>query len=358
MKAFAAVVTAPEEMVMREIEISETGADDVLVKVNMVSICGGDPHIYNGNTHPQHAFPVVLGHEMVGWVEEVGENAANLYRIKKGDYVTVEPYIQCGKCKYCQTGQYSICTSVKGYGFPSVKSPGLPGAYATYMHVIPGSKIHKIAEGVPPEAACLSSVIGNGVRWARTKGKVGMLNTVVIIGAGAQGLSSLIAAKVAGACPIIITGLTRDLKKLELAKEFGADYVINAEEEDVVARVREITNGEMADVVIEVSGSAAGIRTAQNVLRPMGVHMQAGVVHKEISFTFDTLSLNELTIVGGLGQSWDVEDAVKIINSKKFALEKIITHKFALKDAKQAMEYYRAGHPECIKVALVCNETF
>jgi threonine dehydrogenase-like Zn-dependent dehydrogenase len=171
-------------------------------------------------------------------------------------------------------------------------------------------------------------------------------------------LGSLIAAKVAGACPIIITGLSRDLKKLELAKEFGADYVINAEEEDVVARVREITNGEMADVAIEASGSAAGIRTAPNVLRPMGVHMQAGVIQKEIPFSFERLSLNELTIVGGLGQTWDVEDAVKIINSRKFAIEKIITHKFALKDAEQAIQYFMEGRPECTKVALVCNESF
>jgi threonine dehydrogenase-like Zn-dependent dehydrogenase len=358
MKAYAAVTIAPEKMVMQDIEIPKTEADDVLIKVHMVSICGSDPSMYKGRCKVSHPFPVVMGHEMVGWVEEIGERAANLYGIKKGDYVTVEPYIQCGKCKYCQTGHYSICTTVKAYGCPTVKSPAVPGAYATYMHIMPGSKIHKIAAGVPSEAACLSSVIGNGVRWVRTKGKVGMLNTLVIIGAGAQGLSSLIAAKVAGADPIIITGLTRDLKKLELAKEFGADYVINAEEEDVVARVRKITNGEMADVAIEASGSANGIQTAQNVLRPMGVHMQAGSIRKEIPFDFETLSLNEITIVGGLGQAWDVEDAVKIINSRKFAIEKIITHKFALKEAKQAIEYFMEGHPECIKVALVCNESF
>jgi threonine dehydrogenase-like Zn-dependent dehydrogenase len=358
MKAFAAVTIAPGKMVMQDIEIPKTEADDVLIKVHMVSICGSDPHIFKGESQFGHPYPMIMGHEMAGWVEDIGEKAADLYGIKRGDYVTVEPYIQCGKCKYCQTGYYSVCTSVKCYGCPTVKSPAVPGAYATYMHVMPGSKIHKIAAGVPPEAACLSSVIGNGVRWTRTKSKVGMFNTVVIIGAGAQGLSALIAAKVAGAYPIIITGCTRDLKKLDLAKELGADYVINAEEEDVVARIREITNAEMADVAIEASGSVEGIRTAQNVLRPMGIHMQVGIVHKEIPFLFETLCINELTIVGGLGQPWDVEDAVKIINSKKFAIEKIITHKFALNDVKHAMEFFMEGHPECIRVALVCNESF
>ena len=246
MKAIVANTVAPEKMEIQEIDIPETGIDDVLIKVNMVSICGGDPNIYKYGNQVSHGFPVIMGHEMVGWVEDIGENAAKLYGVERGDYVTVEPYIQCGQCKYCLNGQYSICTTVKGYGFPTTKSRALPGAYATYMHVIPGSKIHKIAQGVPPEAACLSSVIGNGVRWVRTKAKVGMLNSVVIIGSGAQGLSSLISAKLSGASPIMITGLTRDLMKLELAKEYGADYVINAEEEDVVERVNEITNGEMA----------------------------------------------------------------------------------------------------------------
>jgi threonine dehydrogenase-like Zn-dependent dehydrogenase len=358
MKAFAAVTIGPEKMVMQDIELPKTGADDVLLKVNMVSICGSDPSIYKGHTRTDNHFPVIQGHEMVGWVEEIGENAANLYRLKRGDYVSLEPYILCGKCKYCQTGHYSICTTVRCYGCPTTKSPAVSGAYATYMHVKPGSKIHKIDVGVPPESACLSSVIGNGIRWVRTKAKVGMMKTVVIIGAGAQGLSSLIAAKVSGAWPIIITGLTRDLKKLELAREYGADYVINAEKEDVVNRVREITNGEMADVVIEASGSEVGIRTAQKVLHPLGIHMQVGSIHKDFSFSIEDLNLNELTIIGGLGQAWDVEDAVKIINSEKFAIEKMITHKFALKDAQQAIEYFMKGDPECIKVAIVCNESF
>jgi 2-desacetyl-2-hydroxyethyl bacteriochlorophyllide A dehydrogenase len=356
MKASAIVTIAPEKMVMQDIELPKTGANDVLIKVNMVSICGSDPSIYKGHTRTEHHFPVIQGHEMVGWVEEIGENAATLYELQRGDYVSLEPYVLCGKCKYCQTGYYSNCTTVRCYGCPTTKSPAVPGAYATYMHVKPGSKIHKIAEKIPPESACLSSVIGNGIRWVRTRAKVGMMNTVVIIGSGAQGLSSLIAAKVSGAWPIIITG--RKQKKLELAREFGADYVINTEEDDVVNRVREITNGEMADVVIEASGSVEGIRMAQKVLHPLGIHMQAGSIHEDFLFSIEDLNLNQLTIIGGLGQAWDVEDAVKIINSKKFAIEKMITHKFALKDAQQAIEYFMKGDPECIKVAIVCNESF
>jgi threonine dehydrogenase-like Zn-dependent dehydrogenase len=134
--------------------------------------------------------------------------------------------------------------------------------------------------------------------------------------------------------------------------------VINTEEENLTECVREITNGEMEDVAIEISGSIEGVRMAQNVLHPLGIHMQAGSIHKEFSFSFENLSANELTIVGGLGQSWDVEAAVKIINSKKIAIEKMITHKFALKDAQKAIEYFMEGNLECIKVALVCNESF
>jgi alcohol dehydrogenase len=147
MKTLAAVTIAPEKIVLQEIELPETGADDVLIKVNMVSICGSDPSIFKGQTKAFKPFPLVQGHEMVGWIEEVGENVANLYGIKQGDYVTVELYILCGKCKYCQTGHYSICTSAKCYGSSTTKSTAATGAYAKYMHVIPGSKIHKITEG-------------------------------------------------------------------------------------------------------------------------------------------------------------------------------------------------------------------
>jgi D-arabinose 1-dehydrogenase-like Zn-dependent alcohol dehydrogenase len=101
MKAFSIVTIALGKMVMQDIEIPRTGVDDVLIKVNMVSICGSDPSIYKGHTKTNHPFPVIQGHEMVGWVVEVGENASKLHGIKRGDYVTVEPYILCGKCKYC-----------------------------------------------------------------------------------------------------------------------------------------------------------------------------------------------------------------------------------------------------------------
>ena len=86
--------------------------------------------------------------------------------------------------------------------------------------------------------------------------------------------------------------------------------------------------------------------------------MQAGCAHKETSLNFDVLCQKELTIIGGLGQSGDVEEAVKIINSRRFTVEKIITHKFALQDAKKAMEFFIEGRPECIRVGIVCNESF
>lgn len=136
-----------------------------------------------------------------------------------GDRVTVEPYIACNKCEYCLTGLYQAHLPHMTYGVAlnCDKPPYLWGAYSQYLFVAPGSRLHRIAPEVPAEAACLSSVIGNGVRWVRTKGEVRYGESVAIVGAGAQGLASVVAAKESGAYPIMVIGLTKDRVKFEVA---------------------------------------------------------------------------------------------------------------------------------------------
>lgn len=356
MKGIMAVTYAPKAMKIEEFELPIVKEDEFLLKVDMVSICGSDPKIFEGKIASPQKFPTVLGHEMVGHVDTVGAIAARKYGVKPGDRVTVEPYIQCGECAYCLSGNYSMCDNRRCYGVPNPINGAIQGAYATHMLVLPGSKVHRVKDGIPDEAACLSSVIGNGVRWSRTKGHVDLNDTVVINGAGAQGLSALIAARALGAGMIIVTGLTKDRKKFELARELGADVIVNVEKEDLYERVAELTGGRMADVVIEASGATSGIQIAPTLLRPLGRLMLAGVTGmREIPFITDWIINKELTVVGGLGQSNDVEAAVGIINSGRFPIEKMITHVFPLDKAADGMQYFMEGHEDCIKCALDCN---
>jgi threonine dehydrogenase-like Zn-dependent dehydrogenase len=213
--------------------------------------------------------------------------------------------------------------------------------------------LHRISSLAPPEAACLSSVIGNGIRWVRTKGNAKLKDKVVILGPGAQGLASVIAAKESGASPIIVTGMSKDAHKFKLAKEFGADFTIDVEKEDVAERVREMTGGKLADLVIECTGAPESLRSGFGLLRPMGRLVIAGTFKRqEVPIKPDWIVFRELEVVGGLGQSLDVEDAVKIIESGGYPIEKIITHQFPVEKAVEAMRFFMEAPASSIRVAL------
>lgn len=354
-KTRSMVVNKPGHMEMQEFEVPKIGPADMLLRVEMVSICGSDPNHFLG-LQGDEAFPFILGHEMVGFVEEVGAEGAQEYEVRKGDRVVVEPYIPCHRCPFCMTGNYALCNRRRVYGFSvsASVSPHLWGAYGEFMFVAPGSMVHRISSDPPPEAACLASVIGNGIRWVRTKGKAKLGDKVVILGPGAQGLSSVVAAKESGASPIIVTGMGKDIHKFELAKEFGADFTINAEKEDVEKRVKELTEGKMADLVIECTGQPESLRSAFGLLRAMGRLVIAGTFkQKEVPIKPDWIVFREIEVVGGLGQSLDVGDAVRIIESRKYPIEKIITHKFPLGKASEAMKFFMESPPGTIRVALV-----
>ena len=348
------VIESPGVLSIREFPVPEIGPEDLLLKVEMVSVCGTDPALYSGKI-PTTPYPIMPGHEVVGYVEDLGEKAALTYGIEKGDRVTVEPYILCRRCRYCLTGSYQLCVHKDCYGFTisSARPQHLWGAYGDYLYVAPGSKLHKVHPGVPPEAACLSSVVGNGIRWVRTRGGLRLGEDVVIIGPGAQGLCAVAAASQAGADHIIVLGMNRDLQRLALAREFGATHTISVEEEDPLEAVRRITGGTMVDLAIECTGSAAAIQTGFKLVKPLGRFVLVGLAGgKEIGIVTDRLVMNEITVLGGLGQSWDVEDAMKLINTGKIPFHKMITHVFPVREAETALKMGLGPPDDVIKMAL------
>lgn len=352
---YAMVLESPGKFIKNNFAIPTIKDDELLLKVEMVSICGSDRHLFHGS-HKASSFPKILGHEIVGFVNQIGSKAAQEYHLKTGDRVTIEPYVMCKNCEYCLTGNYHFHTPRNTYGVSLTcdKEPFLFGGYSEYMVVFPGSKLHKVNQDVPAESACLSSVIGNGIRWVRTKAQVKLGETVVILGAGALGLTTVIAAKEAGATPIIVVGITKDSNKFKLAKEFGADYIIDMQKEDIVNKIEKITEGRMPEVVIECAGVEITIKTTFSIIRTGGRIILAGLTGgKQVPLITDDIVNNELIVKGGHGQAWDVEDAVRIINSKKYPIEKIITHKFPLTEAQKAMEYFLEAPPECIRIALI-----
>lgn len=357
----AVVLTGKEKLEMKEVPILDMDRKSVLLKVEMVGICGSDRGIYLEHNDKSHLYPLLLGHEVVGRIEKMGEEAEKIYDVQVGDRVTVLPSIYCNDCDYCKQGNRRRCQSRNGYGLTrSVNEyPYLNGAYSEYMYIVPYSTLFKVNEDVPPQAACMSSVIGNGVRWIKTKGKVKQGDTVVIIGPGAQGLASTIVAKESGAQKIIVIGLESDSQKLETARELGATHTFVVDQDDILSAVEQITKKDMADVVVTCTGADSALHLGIDLVKPMGKIVLVGLNDGKLnSFNLNKVIRNEIKLIGGYGQSGDMGYAVEIINSQKYEVEKIVSHTFPLHEANEAMNLFVEKPEQCIRVALNPKDTF
>ena len=199
----------------------------------------------------EERFPLILGPRILGHIAEIGETAAAHWGVKQNDRVVVEQLFGCGHCSMCLIGEYRFCEEHRGYGYMRIDSPPyLWGGYGRYMYLAPNSRVHRISEDVPAAAAAMTCAnIGNGIRWVRTKGGVTIGDSVVVLGPGGQGLAAVLAAHHAGAAQVIAVGITRDEHRFELARLFGATHTVDLQKEDPIQRVRELTDGKMADIV-------------------------------------------------------------------------------------------------------------
>ncbi|MBI2952799.1 MAG: zinc-binding dehydrogenase [Chloroflexi bacterium] len=227
-------------------------------------------------------------------------------------------------------------------GFRLTPLPIFGGAYGQYMYIAPGSILHRISEAVPAEAAVLANaVIANDIQWARILGGASIGQAVVIQGIRPQGLAMTVAAKESGACPIIVTGLGADQNRLELARELVTDYCVNVQAEDVVARVREISDGRMADLVIDVTGNPKAIVKSVDRVQKQGTLLCAGLTGSETVtlLLIDKIVWNEIRLQGAFRKGTDaVAAAVKLIESERYPVENMVTHRFPLQEAEEAVK--------------------
>ncbi len=359
----AIVQTGPRGLELRELPLPERiGADEALLKVDACGICGSDYEQYQGLL-PGLPFPVIPGHEPVGTIAEIGEVAARRWGVAAGDRVCVEALLPCGFCRQCRAGQYRLCSGrrgLSGYGYLSIDTPpGLWGAYAEYLYLDPQTVLHPISKEIAPEIATLFNPLGAGIRWAHQVPGTKVGDTIVVLGPGQRGLASVIAAREAGAACIIVTGLSRDERKLALAREFGAHHTIDVEREDVVRRVREITDGAMAGIVVDVSAVAnEPVVQAIDLARRGGTVVLAGMKGPRPveGFYNDRVVAKELTIRGVFGVDFPAyEQAVRLIESGTYPLEKMHTHTLPLEDAERALRMLAGEIPgeEAVHIALV-----
>lgn len=346
-KVRAAVRVGANKTEIREYPMPDVPDDGALMKVEVAGICGTDVKLYNT---PPSDDPVIMGHENIGYITNAGKQFMERKGVKEGDLVFVEHYVPCFKCEWCHAGEYRLCASTDWrnnpdairYGYTAEKrAPHLWGGFAEYMYLPWNAVIHKVPEGVSPELAGLVTPMANGIQWALFDCEVGYNSRVLIQGPGQQGLSQIVACKQAGASLIIITGTSRDKARLETALKLGADYTIVVDEEDPLARIKEITNGLGVDVALDCT---AGAGTIPVMLGIEALKRKGGtlLIQNELSefpnFPMGKVGTKYITIKSARGHNYrSCELALEQLASDRFPLHLLTTHRFGLEDTDKAI---------------------
>ncbi len=321
--------------------IKEVGDEEVLVKVKYASICGTDVHIYDWNQWSKDNIttPRVIGHEFYGEVVEIGKKVQS---IKVGDKVSAETHIACGHCVMCKTGNKHICQNMKIIGVHT------DGAFTSYIK-IPEENAWKNPESLDPKIAAIQEPLGNAVYTTLTTDIVG--KDMLITGAGPIGLMAINIAKACGAGKIIVSEISELRSKL--AKNLGADVVINPLKEDVNKIVLENTKGLGAEIGLEMSGNEIALNQLLGSMRKRGRVSLLGIFDKDpvVNFNNDII-FKGLDIYGITGrkmfETW--YKLSSLLENKRLDLSPIVTHVLPLEDFEKGIELIKAG--EAIKVVL------
>jgi threonine 3-dehydrogenase len=313
---------------LRDVPIPKPQAGEVLVKVKAAAICGTDLHLYEWTDWCENVGaknPLVLGHEFCGEVVEVGEQVKSL---KPGDLVAAETHIPCGHCNMCRTGKQHICQDMKILGVHT------DGCFAEFA-VLPEVCAWKLPAATPPKIGAVYEPFGIAVHGV-LKDHIAGLSTVVI-GAGPIGILCAAVAEAAGASQVFLTD-PHDYR-LELAKSVTQNVkTLHAKRDDVIAVIGSETGGQGADVVLEVSGSVSGVRTAFDLAGKGGRVTLIGLPSQEVPLDLvNNVIYKEARIYGITGremfQSWYL--AERFVD--KIDLERVITHVFPLEEVEQAI---------------------
>jgi alcohol dehydrogenase len=305
--ARALVLEAPRQLGARSIELPDIGDDDALLRVEACGLCGTDHEQFTGLLPGPYGF--IPGHETVGAIDAIGASASARWGVGPGDRVAVEVFQSCRSCDACAAGEYRRCERhglATMYGFVSVDTrPGLWGGYATHQYLSPDSLVLPVPASLDPVMATLFNPLGAGIRWGVTVPGTKAGDVVAILGPGVRGLSAVAACKEAGAAFVLVTGAgERDGPRLEMARRFGADLVVDVTAEDPVRALRQATGGELADVVLDVTAKApAAFGQAVRLVRAGGTVVVAGTRGSDDTpgFSPDHLVYKEARIIGALG---------------------------------------------------------
>lgn len=338
------VMTAPKQIEFRNVKIPEVGANDVLVKIMRIGVCGSDIHVYHG-THPYTKYPVTQGHEVSGRIVQLGKQVKGL---EIGQKVTIEPQVFCGKCYPCTHGMYNLCEELKVMGFQTT------GTASEYF-AVDKSKITLIPENLTySEGAMiepLAVTIHAAKRFANIKGA-----NVAILGCGPIGILLAQSVKAFGAKSVMVTDISE--YRLQLAKELGADHAVNTAKEDFGKALVECFGKDKADVIFECAGNDITINQAIQNARKGSEIILIAVFAKMANADLAKLNDSQLDLNTSMMYTHeDYVDGIRFVSEGTIKLKPLITKHFAFKDYLDAYKFIDDNREKTMKVIIdVTNE--
>lgn len=342
MRALVKTVKGPGNLELRDVPVPQIGADEALIRVRACGICGSDLKIQD-DQHP-YTPPVVIGHEFAGEIAEIGAGVSGW---QVGDRVVSEQHIgACGHCRQCLTGNAFACSAKRAPGYFT------DGAFTEFIKV-PAWLLHRIPEKLSFVEAAFTEPSAVAAHGMLDRTGINPEDVVVILGCGPIGLVAAKMAQEEGASKVIVTGIDRDeIARLPKGREIGIDHVVNVMKEDLAGLVNDLTHGEGADVVIELSGALPAINQAFQLARRLG---RVGIIGQppadEIKIPYRQAMFRALTVSFSYSSkytSW--ERALSLFERGAINPSQFITHVLPLEAWEQGFELSRSG--QAVKVVL------
>lgn len=363
MKGKVAFLKAPREVEIREYDLPKAGQGALLLKVRRSNLCGSEIHIWSGN-HPVIRGDIVLGHETIGEIYDMGEGVDKDYAgvpVKKGDRVVAPYYLTCMKCKACLRGEFYLCQNAYAYWVkhPDVY-PHFHGTFSTHYYIHRNQYFFKVPDNVPDSVAAGANCALSQVYFGIEKANLTAGEYFLIQGAGGLGLNAAAIANEKGAKVIVIDSVE---ERLHLAKGFGAQYTININEyktlEERVKVVNEITGGEGADVAIEVTGVASAFAEGIQLIRTGGRYVEIGNISpdKKTEFAPAYITRKAAQVIGVVRYNpWYLYKSLKFLaeNYNKYPYDKFTDKEYGLDEVQTALE--RAEKRLVTRAAIVPNK--
>lgn len=327
LKAIVKTKVGKGNIELREVDEPKPGRGEVKILVEAAGICGTDLKIRKNETWSNP--PVILGHEYSGNIVEVGEGVTEL---KPGDRVISETaQVVCGSCRYCLTGVPLMCSSRLSIGY------GVNGAFAGYI-VVRKEIVHKIPDSVSFDEAAVCEPLAVAVHATCDAVHLKPVDKVLVNGPGPIGLLVAQVARSFG-CIVILSGIDSDSQRLALAEKLGIDHVVNSQQDDLAARVGEITGGKGLDYAFDCSGVASAIGNAMKLLRRRGVLVQVGLTKEEMTIPYSLMPQHELSIMGVFGHSWaSWEMGLELIQTGKVNVKPLVSDVFSIERWEEAFD--------------------